>query len=685
MPPAFGRASQYWSMPEVPGGATQLSAARADEASSAKTRRPRQVVVRLCLNVVTLTTETRQPARPSVVTSVAAFLIPAIALVYYGLRGGSYDIVPRQEEALAVWWILGLSFAFGLLPRVRPPRGVLVPLAAIVLLIAWTAISLSWTESGERTFAELARFLHYAGLLILVWALVDVRTWRSVAAGLLVGAVVICAMALASRLWPSAFPVDYVVRNFKLNRLSYPFNYWNAVGAFSVMSIAMALSWSAHDRRLPIRAAALACVPVCASTAYLTYSRAAVIGSVLAVLLVLALSRNRWVAFVHILAGAAGSAIGVAAIRSHHQIANATGNAGAAVVLLLILVGCAIAVAAAFATWFLRGDERWRIGRRQARLAVAATVLLVVVLVPTAGHAEISKGWHQFKRLPPSETSSDPAARLSNLNGNRYFIWRSAIRAFKHHPVKGTGSGTFEFWWSRNGGGEFLRNAHSLYLEEFAGQGFPGGVLILVFVVGLAVVGVRARRRLPVADIGPHAALLAAFGVYLFHAGVDWMWESTTVTVLALSAIAVAAAAGSAPARRLPGVPARAGLVAVSAIAFLVQLPGLASTISTRDSQSAFDRGDSAAALSDATQAIDAEPWAATPYSQRALVEEAQGQLTAARADLVRAQKREPTNYRHPLILARVEAELGNPQAALADFRRARALRPRSPFVGAER
>src|SRR5689334_9194637 len=56
-----------------------------------------------------------QQGRRPFVSSVVAFVLPATLLVYYGLRGGSYDIVPRQEEALAIWWILGLSFAFGLL------------------------------------------------------------------------------------------------------------------------------------------------------------------------------------------------------------------------------------------------------------------------------------------------------------------------------------------------------------------------------------------------------------------------------------------------------------------------------------------------------------------------------------------------------------------------------------------
>src|SRR5262249_42355635 len=156
---------------------------------------------------------------------------------------------------------------------------------------------------------------------------------------------------------PSAFPTDYVVTNFKVNRLSYPFNYWNAVGAFAAMSIAMALVWSAHARLLPVRVLALAAVPMCGATAYLTYSRAAVIGSGLAIVLVSVLSHNRWVALVHAIAGGIGTGLAIIAIRKHHEIADATGNAGAFGLLLVILAGCAIAASAAWVTWLLRGDE----------------------------------------------------------------------------------------------------------------------------------------------------------------------------------------------------------------------------------------------------------------------------------------------------------------------------------------
>ena len=104
------------------------------------------------------------------------------------------------------------------------------------------------------------------------------------------------------------------------------------------------------------------------------------------------------------------------------------------------------------------------------------------------------------------------------------------------------------------------------------------------------------------------------------------------------------------------------------------------STTSTRASQRLFGRGELTAALDKASDAIHAEPWASTPYVQRALVEEAMNRLGAARVDLDRAIAREPTNYRPPLLLSRVDAEAGDVKGALDAYRRAKALRPASIF-----
>jgi hypothetical protein len=158
---------------------------------------------------------------------------------------------------------------------------------------------------------------------------------------------------------------------------------------------------------------------------------------------------------------------------------------------------------------------------------------------------------------------------------------------------------------------------------------------------------------------GIHAALIAVFAVWLVQSGVDWMWESTAVAVFALACIATAAAAGSdrveAPRGRLPSV----ALMLIAACAVATQLPGLASSGKVRASERAFAQRDYVAASNRASEAIGAQPWNANAYAQRALAEEAVGRLDIAARDIETARRKEPTNWRWPLIAARIFAPPG--------------------------
>src|SRR5215211_5373594 len=438
---------------------------------------------------------------PARTPRIVAFALTAAIATYYALRGGSYDIVVRQEEGIAIWLVLGLGAALGLLPRARLPRLALIPLGAVALLALWTALSLGWTDSDERTLAEVARVVHLGGLALLALCLLDRRTWRAAAAGLALAAVIVCGAAVASRLAPDAFPTDDIKRGgFRSDRLNYPFWYWNAVAAWGAMAIAIALAWSAHARSLVVRMAFAAAIPLCALAVYLSYSRAGAAGAAFAIVAAVALGRNRWLTAVHALVGAGGAALVILVVRDHQAIAKATGSAGAGAVLFALLGGAAICALAALFTWVARGDVRWRLPHPLGQIGLAAAVVVLVFAAVTVGSDPISRGWDQFqaKEQPkPSKTQSrDPAARLTSLRGNRSNEWRSALRAFDSAPVKGIGAGTFEYWWNRDDGEEFVRDAHSLYLESLGELGIPGLLLVLVFLLGLLALGLRARFTL---------------------------------------------------------------------------------------------------------------------------------------------------------------------------------------------
>jgi O-Antigen ligase len=600
----------------------------------------------------------------------------ALGLVLvYALRGGSYDAVVFQEHGLVIWWIVAIALALGLLPRSRPPVAALVLVGALAAYALWTGLSLIWTQSSERSTQELARTLDYTGLVALVTLALDRRTWRAGAAGLGFGAMVVCALAVGSRLAPSVFPVDYVDTTFHIDRLSYPFGYWNSVAAWAAMSVAIGLAWSAHDSSRLRRAVALGLVPVAGVTLYLTYSRAGVAGAGLAVIAVLALSRNRLTASLHALIAGAGTAAAVLAVRGAPEVAHATGTAGAGSVFVALLVAALAGAAVAVLSQVLDVDAR-RVPRRLFRPLAGICVLLALVAAAAVGPRLISKGWDSFTRTTVVN-ASDPTARLANLSGSRYPLWKVTLKAYDKHPLDGTGAGTFEFWWDRHATNpEFVRDSHNLWLQNMAELGTPGLLLIIaVAVSGLVLAGgVRYRARRPV-SAGVSTAFLAAYIVFLMHASVDWMWQSTAVTVLALAGVAAVGARGAFRPLRLSW-PVRGAAVALAACGGLIQLPGLLSTGSVRRSQAAERAGNSRSALAWAKAAVNAEPWSAAAYEQRGLVLEASGQLDPAASDLRHAIQHEPTNFRHWLVLARIDTERGALAQAVRDYTRAHELRP---------
>jgi hypothetical protein len=604
-----------------------------------------------------------------------AFVGAAAVPTWLALHGGGFDLVDRQEAALVVWWAIAAGFAIGVFPRAKLDRSLIVPAAALAGLVGWTLLSLTWTESDERTWTELCRVLGYAGFAVLAWATLNRYTFRAAAAGLSAAALTVSLLAVASRLAPASFPVDEVAIAFDTDRLNYPFDYWNAVAAWGSISIAVGLCWSAHARHLAIRALALAAVPVAGLAVYLTYSRGGVLSAAVAVLAAVALSRNRWTAAIHAVAAGAGIGIAILVVRANPAIADATGGAGGeavAATLLLAALGCGGLAALTAATGF----DRVRLDERQARIAVPVAVVSVLLVAGIAGSPLVSDAWDGF--VGDEVSTSTGTERLTTAGGDRNDLWESAFDAFSSDSFKGIGPGTFEYWWSRDGRVPSpVVDAHSLYFETMAELGAVGLLLLLTLLGGLLYAALRGRagaRR--TSDLGASAAMTAGFVVFLFHAGLDWLWEYPALVALGLggAAVAVAATSGrwSRETRLAPGL--RAGAVAVAFALGFSQVPGLTATERVRESERELAEGRLREARASASEAARAEPWAATPLAQRGLAEESLGALEAARVDLVEAREREPTNWRWAAQLARVEGALGNSEAAAAATDDARTL-----------
>lgn len=615
----------------------------------------------------------RNRSRPFILAAATG-----LAVFATGLEGGLSDLVNRQGVSIFIWWWLALACFSGLAFRLRPHRGTWVAALALAGLASWMSIGLAWSSNDETTTTEIARAVTYLGVVAAVIAIVPAERWRAVVAGAAGGAVAVCAWALIQRFWPGSFDATVSIFPGDSRRLSAPFGYWNAVGAWAGMTTALCLGWAVHARTMMWRALAAAAVPVAVLAAYLTYSRAAVGGTAFGLLILLALSRNRFTLVCTGAAAALSSGAAILVVRGQPQIADATGGEGAGVVLL-VLGTAALTTAAAAIAAHAAGADRVRLPRRAARVVIpvgaVAGVVAVAVLATTVGPTL----WDQFTTTSKQEGTADPAARLTDLNGARYDHWKVAYHSFEDAPWKGSGAGTFEYAWNQEGYG-FVRDAHSLYFEALAETGIPGLALILLFIGGFvwALIAAIVRLENP-EERGVLAAAAAAVGAYLLGAGVDWLWESPAVTVLAMVLVGAVCLAASRPAAA-PRWPWRMVLALGAILLCAVQLPGLVSTSEVRKSQTALRDGNVSEARRHADNAIDAQPWAASPFVQRALVDERADALNASAQELRAAAARAPKDWRTYVLLARVEAQRGDAPAALRALRRARALRPGSAF-----
>jgi hypothetical protein len=638
----------------------------------------------------------RRYALPTISLVLAALAVLDLAL--HG--GGGYDLVVRHEAGLLVWAVLATGIAAGILPLGRWTRTGQVLVGALAALTVWNAVSFTWTSSAERSTVELSRVVFLLGVVVLGLCIVNRRNRTALLAGLFTGASIVVLLALLSRLFPSAFPLDVVmVLTRHTDRISYPFGYWNAVGCLGAMVFTAGLAASAGASQLLPRALTLAAAAMAVPTMYVTYSRGTIGAVAVGVVAALAISRNRWVVGLHGIVLAASGTVVVLTVRGHEEIAKGTGTTGRGSVLVITIAAAVACALVATSTGALQLDRRLRLPRRQARVALAIGVLVVVVAGGVVGPHIVHRAWHSFEQRRETRGASDPAARLTNLSGQRVELWRSALRAFDAEPVHGIGPGTFEFWWGDDPTySGYVRDAHSLYLETLGELGIVG-LLLLLAAIGAAVFGgVKAtwRQSMTASGSAATAGATVAFLAWAIFAFYDWMWESTTVTALALAGIAVSIArtpkirparppsasaeddTASLPSRKPVRLrlPVRIAAVLGCLVCLLALLPALSSTSQVRGSQDAAAAGDLELAISRANDAIASEPWAASPYLQRALVEERGQQLAAAAMDARRAADREPSNYQNWLILSRIQAERGHVRTALAAFRQATAAKP---------
>ena len=626
--------------------------------------------------------------------AVSTWLLGFVLIVYLGLKGGGYDPLVHDQVGIAVWWVLLAAVAVGALPQRRLGTFAWCALGLLAAFVAWTALSLNWTESAERTSAELARVAGYLGVFALALFARGPNGVRRMVAAVGTGIAVVALVALLSRLHPAWFPAAGQTAKFLSSgreRLSYPLNYWNALAALIAIGLPPMLQVATCARRTALRALAAATLPAMMLTAFFTLSRGGIAAAFVALAVFLALASDRLPKLLTLLVAGAGGAIliggaiqrdslrhGLLDATAHHQ-----GNEMLAMTIVICLVVGLIQAGISFA---LAHDMRPRwtaVSREQSLVAVFVGVLIVVVAaIALNAPAKASNAWGEFKR--PEEPGKGPE-RLSHASGeSRYQFWSAAVREAESKPLTGTGSGTFEYWWNRNGDtSDTVRDTHSLYLQTLGELGIVGLVLLAAFLLTILIGGSRAALRASFHERPQLAAALAGCVAFCVTATFDWMWQVPVLPVALLLLASILATGygreglkGKTPSPFRISLRAAVAFVAIAAIV-AIAIP-LASAALVRQSQADAKAGDRNAALSAARSAQNAQPDAATPRLQQALLLEGDGNLSLAAAAARSATERESTNWRTWLVLARIEAERGRADAAVRYYGEAESLNPRS-------
>jgi O-antigen ligase len=646
-------------------------------------------------------------------SAIGTWVLGFALVLYLALEGGGYGIVVSSQVGLVVWWVVLIGAAWAILPTGRLARVGWWALGLFAAFTLWTALASTWSLSSERSLQELSRVATYLGIAVLAISIHRDRTvaLRQTASAVGAAVTVVAILALISRLFPGSFPAATTtgaLLNGAQPRLSWPLNYWNGLAALMAIGLPLLLSVATTARTLRGQAAAAAALPVVALCAYLTASRAGAIAIAVALVAFLALAADRIPKLATIVATGAGSAILIAGAVHRNAIQQGfTGHAASVegkqlfVTILLVCAGVAIAqLGIGLATRHGRLAGVLRIPRREARVLLGGGIAVVIVAALAAGVPHrLSHAWHDFKYVNGNNLGTDLGTRLTTLKGEgRYQYWKVAVNATSGRRLQGSGPGTFQDLWlpRANNTGGYVTNAHSLYVETLAESGLVGLALLIGFlgvIIGAAILAVIRSRD---GDRTAAAAATGALLAFIVAASVDWLWELPVVPAAFLLVAAAVLAPAPAiravravdedqppddpPSRRRAPLALRAGLivVAVACLAGIAVPLGTASNV--QQSQREIDTGNAAAALADARTAARIEPGAASPRLQQALVLEAAQKFPAAVVAARDATRDEPQNWSPWLILSRVEAEAGHPQASVVAYNRARSLNPLSPI-----
>jgi hypothetical protein len=589
-----------------------------------------------------------------------------------GIAEGFFQPTAYAAASIVIW----AALIAGLVGRALPTATISRTAAVAGICLAATAVlataSVAWASDQGRAFEEAVRVSFYLALFSLAVCTAGPGARREWLGGLAAGLGALSLVALFAYLQPGILDSGHSEIPNAAGRLTYPTGYWNATAALLAAAGILLTYQGVRAPSRALRTAATAAIPVAALGIWFASSRGGGVALIIgwAVLVAASADRARLLRTIGIAVAAAAVLIATAEQMDAptsgllDSARRADGDRMTAVTLVVVAV-------AALVAWRLDG---WRPSLRLPRAAfigaaaVAAAGAIVAIAIANPGER-----FREFKAQPPATGGVSVGAAGLSSNG-RWQFWSEAVDALESAPLGGVGAGGYEDYWARHADVPlFVRNPHSLPLQQGAELGTPGIALFCGFV---AAVALAARRWLGAELDGDAGVLVAVLVAGAIGAAFDWTWELPAAFGAAV--VCAGLLASSAPSRGRLRDGYWLGVASV-AVAWVGIIAGGLVVLS--DLQLDQSRDDAAADRIDegihrAEEAHTVQPWSAEPYTQLALLQEQRGDTEQALAALREAEERDSDDWRLPLIEARLQMTRGDEAAARMALERARRLSP---------
>lgn len=615
-------------------------------------------------------------------TGNPATLVPVLACV------GLLVISLFSDGGFAVrhWAPVGV-FALVVLVamRRRPVRGApRVAVLALWGLAGWTALSALWADSPGSAVEAGARTALYAALFALaVTSLHERRPAQRVAAVALGG---LAALVLVTYLRVLIDPGD----TFLAGRLDDPVGYRNGTAALFVLAFWPLLCVAATRRvAAALRGPAFALAVIALGLAFLTQSRGALIGFAIGGAVALAVGPDRlrraWLAIVALgaIALASGSLLEpYDAFQASEPVTDALIEDAAATLGLVALLSLVAALLLALFDNGLRIPDTYS---SAARGAGAVGLALLAVGAGAAGLAATGNPvdfagdkWDEFRSL---DTAAPGETRFGSTGGQRYDLYKIALREFEDAPLVGVGGGSYRFrYYEERESDRNLTTPHSLPLGLLAETGIVGALLFALFLGAIAATFAACWRTAATQARRWGSAAAAAGAVLIGQCTVDWLWEIPGLAGLGVLALGLAVTLMSAPQTEPAPVtePVRARPLRIAASVAMAVTALLVCSVYLSDFEVRKARAaDSAQAQYDAARAAERlNPTTVTPLLLQAGALEDLGRVAQARAKLGEARDLEPRSFVLLALRGDLEIRAGRPRVARSFYRQALALNP---------